>query len=56
MINKIIIAGANGFLGTSLSEYSQGTANEIVLLARKPVSEKHKNIRWMHWDGESLDR
>jgi len=56
MINKIIITGANGFLGTSLSDYFQSAATEIVLLARKPLREKHKNIKWVRWDGETLDR
>lgn len=56
MYNKIIITGANGFLGTSLTKYLSAKTKEIVLLARHNVPITQKNIRWVPWDGENLDK
>lgn len=50
---KIVIAGGNGFLATSLVDFLKNKASEIILIARNPVEAK-ENIRYMHWDGLTL--
>lgn len=64
---KIIIAGGTGFIGQSICNYF-GNSNEIVILTRQLPDQKTnafgenviskeiaKNIRYVKWDGVSLD-
>jgi uncharacterized protein (TIGR01777 family) len=53
MISKIVIAGANGFLGTSLAQYFRSKAATIVMIARR-AGKPDKNIRWVTWNGETI--
>jgi uncharacterized protein (TIGR01777 family) len=53
MIDKIVIAGGNGFLGTLLSEYFQDKAKSIVILSRKKI-ETFLPIHCVLWDGETI--
>ena len=50
MINKIIVAGGNGFLGTELSSYFRDKAKEIVVFVRKPMRSA-SGVRYVLWDG-----
>lgn len=50
MLNKIVIAGGNGFLGQSLARHFADRAKEIVIISRRPVPET-VNVKWRHWDG-----
>jgi uncharacterized protein (TIGR01777 family) len=53
MLNKIVIAGANGFLGSVLTDYFSGKAKQVVLLSRKPI-DVTGHIIWQRWDGETI--
>jgi uncharacterized protein len=51
MLNKIVITGGNGFLGTSLAKYFQDHCKEIIIVSRKQVPTSSV-IQWQKWDGE----
>ncbi|HYC86610.1 MAG TPA: TIGR01777 family oxidoreductase [Chryseosolibacter sp.] len=53
MIDKIVIAGGNGFLGTALARHFKPGAREIVVLARN-FFEAGPGIVLKRWDGETL--
>ena len=55
-MKKIIITGGNGFLGKVLMNYFQDSADQIILLSRKPISSKKypSSIQTHYWDGKSL--
>jgi uncharacterized protein (TIGR01777 family) len=53
MINKIVIAGGNGFLGSALTSYFKEKANQVILLARNKVEVSGK-VSWMAWDGSTI--
>jgi uncharacterized protein len=54
-MKRIIIAGGRGYLGTVLARYFRKTW-EVVILSRKPMTsfDSEHNIRFVHWDGQSL--
>jgi uncharacterized protein (TIGR01777 family) len=54
-MKKIIIAGANGFLGSNLCTYFGKNGYEVVGLVRKPITNQ-KNITYHIWDGKSLGK
>ncbi|MFZ6014111.1 MAG: TIGR01777 family oxidoreductase [Bacteroidota bacterium] len=53
MINKIVIAGGNGFLGTVLYEYFAQHAKEVIVIARKKMPERG-NLKSVLWDGKNI--
>lgn len=54
-MNKLILAGGSGYLGTVLANYF-GRRTEIVVLSRQPLASFHSNhiVRVVHWDGKTL--
>lgn len=50
---KIIIAGANGFIGNYLVEYFVQKQYEVVGLIRSHI-ENTPNVRYVHWDGKNM--
>jgi uncharacterized protein (TIGR01777 family) len=52
-MNKLVIAGGNGFLGGVLAEHFQKQFNDIVILTRHP-QVSHQNIRYVVWDAKTL--
>lgn len=50
--HKIILAGGNGQLGKALAGYYKDTANEVIILSRKPAPAK-SNIKTLVWDGRT---
>jgi uncharacterized protein (TIGR01777 family) len=53
MINKIVIAGGNGFLGTVLASYFNDKAKSIVVLCRNRFMNPAKASAVL-WDGETI--
>jgi NAD dependent epimerase/dehydratase family enzyme len=53
MLNKIVIAGGNGFLGSLLTEHFRDKTEKIVLLARKEI-RTFGNTQWKYWNGETI--
>jgi len=51
-MKRIVIAAANGFLGSNLIEHLS-TEYEVVGLVRKLLPD-HENVRYVEWDGHSL--
>jgi uncharacterized protein len=52
-MNKVVIAGGNGFLGGVLAKHFQKEFNDIVILTRQP-KVSHQNIRYTVWDAKTL--
>jgi uncharacterized protein (TIGR01777 family) len=52
-MNKLVIAGGNGFLGGVLAKHLQKKFNDIVILTRHPKAS-HQNIRYAVWDAKTL--
>lgn len=50
---KIIIFGANGFLGTVLSRYLVGKGYEVFGVVRS-VSQKEEGVTYLNWDAMTL--
>lgn len=50
---KIILAGGNGYLGGILAKYFSSMADEVIILARKPQTEKDR-IKTVVWDGRTM--
>lgn len=50
---KIILAGGNGYLGGVLAKYFSSMADEVIILARKPQTEKDR-IKTVVWDGRTM--
>ena len=53
MFHKIVIAGANGFLGKLLAEYFRHRSESVILLARRKI-EASGNVSYRYWDGENI--
>jgi uncharacterized protein (TIGR01777 family) len=51
-MNRLVLAGGSGFLGTAISKYFAGTADEIVVLTRRPTGQR--GVREVCWDGATL--
>ncbi|HET6991213.1 MAG TPA: TIGR01777 family oxidoreductase [Bacteroidia bacterium] len=51
-LNKIILAGGSGYMGTVIAEYFREKANDIVILSRQ-VLPSHHNVRYVQWDARS---
>jgi uncharacterized protein (TIGR01777 family) len=49
MMNKVILAGGSGYLGTLLADFFSKRAKEVIVLARG-MSKSHRNIRFIKWD------
>jgi uncharacterized protein (TIGR01777 family) len=54
-MKKIIIAGANGFLGSHLCTYFANKNYEVIGLVRNPI-QNQKNITYHIWDGKTLGK
>ncbi|HEY0029519.1 MAG TPA: TIGR01777 family oxidoreductase [Bacteroidia bacterium] len=54
-INKLILAGGTGFLGQAIVDRFNSNGTEIIVLTRGG-DRKDKNIRYIHWDGKTLDK
>lgn len=52
-MKKIVIAAANGFIGGHLVDHFSKT-HEVIGLVRKPM-DSNGPVRYVHWDGKSLD-
>lgn len=52
---KLIIPGGSGFLGLYLAAYFSQKGWEVVILSRSEKNGKDKNIRFVKWDGKTLD-
>ena len=50
---KVIIAGGNGFLGTSLARHLSSEGYEVFILARRPLPADVP-ARYVAWDGRTL--
>lgn len=50
---KIIITGANGFIGNYLISYFANQGYELVGLVRNHI-ENTPSVRYVHWDGKTL--
>ena len=53
MKDKIIITGANGFIGNYLTNYFTNQGYELVGLVRNHI-ENTPSVHYVHWDGKSL--
>jgi uncharacterized protein len=53
MYKRIVIAGGNGFLGTSLAKHFQNKSESIIIVSRTPI-QPFGNISWQKWDGETI--
>lgn len=51
-MNKIILAGGSGYLGTLLAKYFGRRANDVVVLTRGAHKRKD-NIRFIEWDAKN---
>jgi uncharacterized protein (TIGR01777 family) len=52
-MNKLVIAGGNGFLGRVLTKHFQQSFDEIVILTRH-TKAPHQNVRYVTWDAKTL--
>lgn len=52
MINKVILAGGSGYLGTLLAKHFSRRANDVVILTRG-VHKRRDNIRPIEWDAKN---
>ncbi|WP_420320235.1 TIGR01777 family oxidoreductase [Flagellimonas sp.] len=52
-MQKIVIAGGNGFLGNILTENLKSTVGYIVVLTRRNKTP-YENIHFVKWDGKTL--
>jgi uncharacterized protein len=50
MMNKVILAGGSGYLGTLLADYFSKRAKEVVVFSRG-AKRSNNNIRFVEWDG-----
>ncbi len=53
MINRVVIPGGSGFLGSSLANYLVTKGYEVIILTRKP-SKTEGPIQYIYWDGKNL--
>ncbi len=51
-LDKIVLAGGTGFIGTVLCEYFRHSAHHIIVLSRSPHAP-HDNVHYEQWDGKS---
>jgi uncharacterized protein (TIGR01777 family) len=49
MMNKVILAGGSGYLGTLLADYFSKRAKDVIVLTRG-ASKSYGNIRFIKWD------
>lgn len=54
MIEKLIIAGGTGALGTSIIKQFYDTGTDVVVLSRAQKAAD-KNVRYVRWDAKTLD-
>jgi uncharacterized protein (TIGR01777 family) len=52
MMNKVILAGGSGYLGTLLANYFNSRSKEVVVLSRGTHKSKN-NIRFVEWDANN---
>jgi uncharacterized protein len=51
---KIILAGGSGFLGQSLAALLTQKGYDVVILTRGASTERN-HVRYVHWDGATID-
>lgn len=52
MINKVVLAGGSGYLGSVLAKYFSQRANDVVVLTRGEHKRKD-NVRFIEWDAKN---
>lgn len=52
---KIILAGGTGNLGSLLIPMFRAREDEIVVLTRHKMIKHHPQVRFIKWDGETMD-
>ncbi|MDA0222301.1 MAG: NAD-dependent epimerase/dehydratase family protein [Proteobacteria bacterium] len=53
-MNKSIIAGATGLVGTKLLRALEAKGDQVVVLARRPIPDLAENTRWVQTDFDGL--
>lgn len=53
-MNKVVLAGGSGYLGSVLADFFGAKANEVIILSRKKLANKG-NVRTVLWDAKHLD-
>ena len=53
-MNKSIIAGATGLVGTELVKALEAKDDPVIVLARRPMPDLSANIKWMKTDFDDL--
>jgi uncharacterized protein YbjT (DUF2867 family) len=53
-MNKSIIAGATGLVGTELVKALEARGDPVIILARRPMPDLSANIEWMKTDFDNL--
>ena len=53
MLNKIVLAGGSGYLGSVLAHYYKDKAKDIIILGRKPAGMETSNSRTVLWDAKT---
>ena len=54
MKSRIVLAGGSGFIGQSLSPFLLSKNYEVIVLTRAE-SDHRGAVRYVHWDGKTLD-
>lgn len=49
-MNRILITGGTGFIGSSLANDLIAKGHEVVILSRKKIQTKHPRLNYCHWD------
>jgi uncharacterized protein len=53
-MNKVVLAGGSGYLGSVLADFYRPLAQEVIILSRKKVANVD-NVRTVLWDAKHLD-
>jgi uncharacterized protein (TIGR01777 family) len=54
LINKVVLAGGSGYLGSVLADFYRPKAKEVIVLSRKKPADVD-NVRTVLWDAKHLD-
>ncbi|MBA4056721.1 MAG: TIGR01777 family protein [Marivirga sp.] len=53
-INKVVIAGGSGYIGSVLADFYRSRTKEVIILSRKKLADIN-NVRTVLWDAKHLD-